>query len=265
MARRSFVGSVLAVVLVAVLVPVRASAGEVPVLLLHGFDGSLSPGTDCRVNWKPVTDELQRQGRTRILTVGYYVGDRNCSVSMGRFGHESGLATMAQSFNVLVNRYGRVDVVAHSMGGIIASYARAAGATKQAGFKPTRMRNLVVVASPLEGTAWADLCWFKSCRDMRPGSVVLQKLGSMHTGLPAGGTDVSLFTSWTDSVAPFQSAIIDGPPHAVIYVAMGHSAFLANSDSGTHPAFTRRAGMWRAMLARPPVVEIAVAATSMAA
>jgi pimeloyl-ACP methyl ester carboxylesterase len=113
-----------------------------PVVFIHGFGGRAS-------EFLQLDKYLKTKGYN---TRSYSYKEKNGSKSITE------LATELDTF--LADIPGRVDIVAHSMGGIIA---------EQYILKhPDKVRKLVTVCTPYNGTLLAHLLPLLAARDLRP-------------------------------------------------------------------------------------------------
>lgn len=95
----------------------------------------------------------------------------------------------------------RVDVVAHSMGGLaLRQYVQDGGADV--------VRTAIFVGTPHRGTMMAYLAWGHGGREMRPGSEFLRRLNARP--LPSGVRAHCLRTPIDSRVVPGSSAWLDG-------------------------------------------------------
>ncbi|CAL9549652.1 MULTISPECIES: esterase/lipase family protein [Streptomyces] len=161
-----------------------------PVVLLHGF-------IDNRSVFVLLRRSLAQHGRQQIESLNY--SPLTCDIRaaaelLGRHIEEICERTGAQ----------RVDVVGHSLGGLIARYyvQRLGG--------DTRVRTLVTLGTPHSGTRVAPLAnAHPIVRQMRPGSPVLEELTR-----PAPGCRTHFVSFWSDLdhvMDPLESACIDHP------------------------------------------------------
>jgi len=184
---------VLAVVLTAYTPHVaRAPAApeRVPVLLVPGwFD----------------TDRSLAALRIRLVASGW--SERE--VLALRFRHPTGsnhehAAEIAIAVDSLLRASGapRIDVVAHSMGGLATRlYLRERGGA--------HVRRVVFIATPHRGTYSSYLAWGGSAKEMRPGSAFLDSLNA-GPPLPEGVRGITLRTVMDAHIIPGESATL--PP-----------------------------------------------------
>ncbi|WP_369196042.1 esterase/lipase family protein [Streptomyces djakartensis] len=177
-----------------------------PVVLLHGFVDNRSVFVLLRRN-------LARHGRQQVESLNYSPLTYDIRVAAERLGRH---------IEEVCERTGteRVDVVGHSLGGLIARYyvQRLGG--------DTRVRTLVTLGTPHAGTRVARLAdAHPIVRQMRPGSPVLEELA-----LPAPDCRTHFVGFWSDLdhvMVPPEAARIDHPDLSVRNVrvtGIGHLA-----------------------------------------
>src|SRR4051812_4214351 len=131
--------------LAAALLTPAAAAAEGQLLLVHGY-GSASSGKDCNGStWRNALRYYQRAGgraRASMTTVGYYRGDRgrcDAMIGDGRATNARPIQDIARDLATYIASTGRpVDVIAHSMGGLIVRAALLGSAQGWSGF-PARL------------------------------------------------------------------------------------------------------------------------------
>lgn len=183
-----------------------ASAPAVaPVLLVHGV------GCNSGV-WLRVLAYLHPRGIGPLYTLSY----EPPLVSIEVFA-----AQMAEKVDAIIGSTGagRVILVCHSMGGLVArAYLRRFGAGK--------VRAVITIGAPHHGSVHARFFPGTCLAEMRPGSEWLEVLN--RESLPRGVRCVALW-SWHDSmVAPQLSARWDGA-ESVELVGIGHNALLGDA------------------------------------
>ncbi|CCK27995.1 lipase [Streptomyces davaonensis JCM 4913] len=161
-----------------------------PVVLLHGF-------IDNRSVFVLLRRSLAQHGRHRIESLNYSpltCDIRTAAELLGRHIEEICARTGSR----------RVDVVGHSLGGLIARYyvQRLGG--------DLRVRTLVTLGTPHSGTKVVPLAnAHPIVRQMRPGSAVLEELAQ-----PAPGCRTHFVSFWSDLdhiMDPLETACIDHP------------------------------------------------------
>lgn len=206
--------------------PRKARAGrsgpagsQPPVLLVHGF-------VDNRSAFALLRRSLQRNGWTQVQAVNY---------SPLTFDVRTAAAVLGTHIERICEETGerRVDIVAHSLGGLIARYyvQRLGG--------DTRVRTLVTLGTPHCGTrAVPALTPHPLARQMRPGSPVLEELAA-----PARRCRTRFVAFWSDLdqlMIPVEAARLE---HRDLWVknikvtGIGHLALPVN---GTVAAEIRR-------------------------
>ncbi|MCL7376237.1 triacylglycerol lipase [Streptomyces sp. 35G-GA-8] len=177
-----------------------------PVVLLHGL-------VDNRSVFVLLRRSLARHGWTRLVSLNY--SPLTCDI---RTAAES----LAEYVEEICARTGhrQVDVIGHSLGGLIARYyvQRLGG--------DTRVRTLITIATPHEGTAVVPLAnAHPVVRQMRPGSDLIEELR-----LPAPGCRTRFVSFWSDLdqlMAPALTARITHPDllaENVLVSGVGHLA-----------------------------------------
>ncbi|MEW2415212.1 triacylglycerol lipase [Streptomyces sp. NPDC046866] len=139
-----------------------AAAAHRPVVLVHGYNAD--PGV-----WGSL--------RAQLRAAGYADSEL---FSWGYDTHRSVNEVLAGQLGTYVDQVRRqtgaaeVDIVAHSFGSLVSRwYVKYGGGTAS-------VNHWVSLAGPNHGTstAWACALWDQACRDMTPGSYVVQHLNS---------------------------------------------------------------------------------------
>jgi pimeloyl-ACP methyl ester carboxylesterase len=159
-----------------------------PVVLLHGF-------IDNRSVFVLLRRSLAQHGRQQIESLNY--SPLTCDI-------RAAAELLGRHIEQICERTGseRVDVVGHSLGGLIARYyvQRLGG--------DTRVRTLVTLGTPHSGTRVVPLAnAHPIVRQMRPGSELLEELTE-----PAPGCRTHFVSFWSDLdhlMDPLETACID--------------------------------------------------------
>ncbi|MFF0791988.1 lipase family alpha/beta hydrolase [Streptomyces spiralis] len=161
-----------------------------PVVLLHGFIDNRSVFLLLRRN-------LAQHGRHRVESLNY--SPLTCDI-------RTAAELLGRHMEEICERTGseRVDVVGHSLGGLIARYyvQRLGG--------DLRVRTLVTLGTPHSGTRVAPLAnAHPIVRQMRPGSELIEELSR-----PAPGCRTHFVSFWSDLdhlMDPLESACVEHP------------------------------------------------------
>ena len=173
-------------------VPGSAMAERVPVLLVPG--------------WFNGAEEMEPL-RDRLVAAGWGPED------VVAFGFDDPLGSnrehareLARAVVELKERSGapRVDVVAHSMGGLALRYFLWNGGDED-------VRRAVFLATPHRGTVSAFLAWGGGAEEMRPGSPFLVAITRAPV-LPPGVEALTVRTPLDLHVLPAESATLPGVP-----------------------------------------------------
>jgi hypothetical protein len=206
--------------------PARNDSQNEPVYFVHGLDRNPTPGTDCNDYWGAAKRKFEALGWTgRLHLVGYYAGDTNCDSSIGRHGNnqtsimEYGRQLAWKIYRDHSQHERSVDIVAHSMGGLIARAAITGTARGLSGWPPRLyVEDVVTIGTPHNGTGgWARTCFYAQCVEMRPDSPFLNWLAD--NAQADGGTDWTMIGTEDDNYVPVGSATNEsgGAGHYVWY------------------------------------------------
>lgn len=277
--RRHAIVIAVLVVLVTVVAPgaeARTDDRAKPVVYVHGYD-VFGKGTDCSM-WNDMVSALRGWGHTgEAVLVKYYSVDKACTHQVQ--DHGSGCTHFGPCSNtintstriehiayrlawLIHDRYSSkgqaVDLVAHSMGGLVTRYMLAQVHRGHPDFPSTLLvEDVVTFGTPHAGTGWAYWCWTTQCSQMRPGSSFISWL-STNAPNPqgTGGTDWTVFGSDSDGIVSSSSAVSMSAAHKVIYLShtgYGHSDFYRDTsdtrDARVH--YQDHGGPWYAWHAAP--------------
>ncbi|MFI9648498.1 esterase/lipase family protein [Streptomyces sp. NPDC052040] len=177
-----------------------------PVILVHGFIDNRSVFVLLRRN-------LAQHGRQHIESLNY--SPLTCDI-------RTAAKLLGRHIEELCERtgQGRVDVVGHSLGGLIARYyVQRLGGDRH-------VRTLVTLGTPHSGTRVAPLAnAHPIVRQMRPNSELIQELRE-----PAPGCRTHFVSFWSDLdplMDPLETACVDHPDllsHNIRVSGIGHLA-----------------------------------------
>ncbi|MFD6414396.1 esterase/lipase family protein, partial [Nocardia asteroides] len=183
-----------------------------PVVLLHGF-------IDNRSVFLLLRRSLAQHGRHQVDSLNY--SPLTCDI-------RTAAELLGRHIEEICERTGseRVDVVGHSLGGLIARYyvQRLGG--------DLRVRTLVTLGTPHSGTRVVPLAnAHPIVRQMRPGSAVIEELSR-----PTPGCRTQFVSFWSDLdrvMDPLETACLDHPDLTVQNVRVSGVGHLALP---VHPA-----------------------------
>lgn len=182
-----------------------------PVVLVHGYGGSVAGDVSSYVNWVYIYEKLKHEG----------FDVHRITLSAGGLQDVTKSAAELKDFvaDVLADT-GRtkVDIVCHSEGGLVARYyiqemGGAAG-----------VDDLVTISTPHRGTTVASIGPGKAARQMEVASPFLQNLNSGDT-LPGDVSYTALFSHADEIVLPGKNGFFDGAVN-VNYTMFGHASIL---------------------------------------
>ncbi|MEW5847688.1 MAG: alpha/beta fold hydrolase [Myxococcota bacterium] len=201
--------------------PLRALAddGERPILFVHGLGGH--PG-----NFLPMRAFFRLAGRTRTYAVSFPDGAELPAMA----AHLRGVLERVFKVNQLDPR-ARVDIVAHSMGGIVSRLALADAAFRR------RVHTLVTLGTPHLGTHLARLADSPHTRALRPDSVLLRQLEKQlpWKGPPSSPRLVSFWSRSDVLLLPAGTARVRGASNVEV-------------EGFTHLSYLIEPSAWRMVL-----------------
>lgn len=241
--------------------PARDDSTNEPVYFLKGYLGASSDatGTDCLDGWRPARDLMRNEGWSGPLhLVGYYKGDINCDVEIAAGDKNVSIKELGRllAWDIYDNysKNGQsVDLIGHSMGGLIAQAAITGVEQKLEGWPDyIYVEDAVTIAAPHRGLTFAYFCGLfertQQCRDMRPGSDFLDWAGNNPQS--ARGTDWTLIGSADDQYAYRSSLGMTQADHKVRYWAGNEGWNHANINEQITGTFTMQyrnqpgTGLW---------------------
>ena len=202
---------------------------DVAVLLVHGY-GDHEDGKDCNGStWKNALDYYQDAGgrdRASLSTIGYYTGDdaaaphgadHGCDVKVASATNDTPIQDVAKELaryidSAYTGNGQPVNIIAHSMGGLVTRVALLGSAQGWDGFPARKLNvdNVVTLGTPHRGVSNPSANDDRQWAQMDAGSGFMSRLHEPGSGLGdtwAAGTDWSLVGSDEDEVVSFRSAI----------------------------------------------------------
>ena len=198
-----------------------------PVVIIHGWQFFCSSEDDT--TWASWIAEAHRRGYgPGSIGVFSYDTCRPSAETIERFGHYV-------DDTLRRNKAKKVNIIAHSMGSLIARSCIRFGSC--AG----KVDKFFSVAGANHGTIWANVCqlafWSQSTCDMRPDGPFLANLNAGDETW--GDVDYVTMTSWCDlTIVPFTSTALDGALNIVDPRCLSHT------DWRTDPVGTNWALDW---------------------
>lgn len=225
--------------------PTRSNGSGNRVIFVHGF--APSGKHDCADYFRSARTHFANKGwRGNLLTFGYYSGNTNCSYNY-RGNRDTPLKTVAKAFaNYVYHNYSskgiKVDVVAHSMGGLVVRAALHHTYQRASGFPRGNLyiEDVATLGTPHGGTNYPCPILLQ-CFDMKPGSSFLKSLPSGMPNSRGLGTDWTTVSSYDDGIVSEHSGIAGVAEHEVQYDdGIGHNE-LRTIRSGTHKSRIKHA------------------------
>lgn len=238
----------------------RTDSRSKPVLFLHGLDAFGEAGNDCNATFGRMISTLRGWGYSGTLaTVKYYHGDTNCTTSLDAAGshssfyprtdaHQNGSHDMDGDIRHLAyhlawtiyNQYSSkgvtVDLVGHSMGGLIIRSMLRYNQENNASFPPyLYVEDVTTLGTPHSGSGYASWCgWAYQCNQMATGSSYLSDLATNAKNPQGdGGTDWTTVASYDDGTVSTSSAGAMDASHKVRYLGsmnIGHSDYMNDTS-----------------------------------
>ena len=260
MNRRLLAASVMALATLASAVTVAAPAGAMPVsrlpratmapiVAIHGIVLGPCPSMDSGVSMSgPMWFMWNHGERNRAYdAISYFRCDKNGSDIGAAADNNTPIETIAHDLAwYLYNRYSShgqtVEIVGHSMGGLIARAALQAFAAHDPSYPPTLLvQDAVTVSAPFAGTNFGCSTSSYQCREMMPGSAFLSWLAQNQNPQGTNGTDWTVIGGSPCDVVPAASAAAMSGAHRWLYylgqpTCYDHDSYLWDSSAATDAA-----------------------------
>ena len=243
-------------------VSARTDETTKPTIFIHGFGGG-----DCEGDWGFLMDHMRANGWTGGFFVPKFLeGDSKCNprpgMAMGCMNctgsheHWFGHAGTTHSNNTSIRHLAwhlanyiatnftakglAVDVVAHSMGGLMIRYAL----TKQGvdSFPRLMVEDVVTLGSPHNGAAFGKWTGTTQGAEMEPDSSLIAWLNTWGMSPKGtGGTDWTVIGSHGDLIVQEDSATALTAPHRWRYTTSPNWVFHRDYMKSSAAGSTRRA------------------------
>ncbi|MEZ5179252.1 MAG: hypothetical protein R2746_13510 [Acidimicrobiales bacterium] len=227
----------------------RPPAKDRVIFFIHGWS-ALGNGTNCNSAFGSLESALRADGFTgTFITVGFYDSDTNCDLNLRSLDSSIDNGTSWKTLSKVFSHYIKdnytsknipVDMVGHSMGGLIARGAVQGSTAGESGFSgPLLVEDVVTLAAPHAGAAWYSyLCFWGQCSQLKPGASDINWLATVPNPQGLGGTDWTVLGSTDDDVVPSSSALSMGVPddRKVLYTNIEHSDYQSTPASQARTA-----------------------------
>lgn len=197
-----------------------------PVLLIHGYLAN-------RGSVHLLEKRLHDRGH---VVISYRIGGLN----LGDIRDAAGLIARKVESLVAQTSVRRVDVIGHSMGGLVGLYY-----LKRLGGRH-RIRKLILLGTPATGT-WSALLGLvtaplgKASLQLLPGNAFLKEL---HEAPMPPGVQVVSVAGERDFFAPVRTTVLEGVRH--VSVPTGHSGLLVDEEVVAHlDALLNEPAIWK--------------------
>jgi hypothetical protein len=244
--RCAFIVLTAALLVPAAVTPVTARTNDraKPVILIHGSDWAAPFGVRCGASFNEMKRRFRDWGHTGpLVKLAYYRYDRGCDHDLGHHGghrqheptghdatggHTGGTSITHLGYHLAWYIYDHytsvgqpVDVVGHSMAGVMIRYALAQVERGHASFPPRLLvEDVVTLGAPHDGVKpIIETCPTRQCRQMEPDSAFLNWL-RRNAWEPdgAGGTDWTVIGAVDDNYVTAASGVAMGACHKVKYL-----------------------------------------------
>lgn len=218
---------------------VSGDSANTPVYLIKGYRQKVTD-TGCASKWSGAVSAMRGWGWTgKFHRVGYYSTDnpKNC-VRIAKGSTDTSIKDLGRNLaqNIYKNYSSKgqtVDIVAHSMGGLVARAAITGYARHEPGWPPKLLiQDVVTLGTPHKGAILPTLCASdKQCREMNGTNSFMNWVGTQLLQAD-GGTDWTLLATDRDEAVNSSSAApaLIGAQHRVRYAGI---AGLRHSDLRT--------------------------------
>ncbi len=190
----------------------RHSVNPRPILLVHGI-------VHNRSAFHSLKRRLQKQGWHNIYTINY-------TTSYGSLGSMVGQLSKRVDEVLRVTNAKQIDIVAHSLGGVVARYYMSLGEGRG------KIKELITLGTPHNGTMLSRILSFLPGSslgwDLRENSYFLRIMN--ETSLPKSSRLTNIYSPLDWTVWPKSNLTVKGSPKAafqnICIDTVGHTGFL---------------------------------------
>lgn len=191
-----------------------------PVVIVHGWQ--ILCGTEDADTWKTWIGEAHARGYgdDDVVVFSY----NTCAANAGS------IERLGRAVDATLEETGadRVNVIAHSMGSLIARSCARFGACEG------KVDKFLSLAGANHGTVWANACelafWSRSTCDMRPDGAFLARLNAGDETW--GDVEYTTMISWCDlTIVPFTSAGLHGARNIVTNRCLTHTDWRSDTTA----------------------------------
>ncbi|MEU0163763.1 hypothetical protein ABZ154_34550 [Streptomyces sp. NPDC006261] len=246
--------------------PSRSNGQSNRVIFVHGY--APFGKHDCTKYFDTARKHFtSKKWKGNLLTFGYYTNNKKCSANV-KGSRETPIKDVAKEFANYVSRNYtkkgiKVDVVAHSMGGLVVRAALHYTHKGAAGFpKKLYIEDVVTLGTPHAGVtkSRAKFCGkARQCTDMKPGSSFLKALGSKMPSTTDNGnmsTDWTTISSYNDETVSESSGIAGTANHEVQYKAgINHGQLITAKSTKKYNGRIKHSAKWSKFHKRVSPVE----------
>ncbi|GHE46888.1 hypothetical protein GCM10018785_15780 [Streptomyces longispororuber] len=223
--------------------PARDNSTNEIVYMIHGyfdtpyFGEPMPDGWDCEKEWGSAKAAMVQWGwkPENLKTVGYYDSNEFCDENLksaagvpndrNRPIEAIGLDLAWNIYNAHTSKGRSIDVMAHSMGGLVIRSALTEVNKKNPAYPPYLwVEDVVTFGTPHAGTLTARGCGYEQCHDMRENSVFLQN--QIDNPQSDQGTDWTVIGTGFDIVVLPQASATD--------VEVAHKVWFFRSERINH-------------------------------
>lgn len=219
-------------------------ASMTPIVAIHGIAFGACPAMNSGVSMSGPMWYMWNHGEWNRTydAISYFKCDVNGTNIGTNADNNTPIETIAHDLAwYLYSQYSThgqaVEIIAHSMGGLIARAALESFALHTPGYPPTLLiQDVVTVSSPFAGSDFGCSTTSYQCREMMPGSAFVSWLAKNQDPQGTNGTDWTLIGGSPCDMVPSASATaMTGAHHWIYYtgtpICYDHTSYLWDSST----------------------------------